>query len=358
MKSSDMLRNRFSRNFLLKHTICLIDVWSRRLIVVLALTLGGVSKAEQGGDSAFFQHHSQFAYNSVFGLPVVAPRLVQTLEWQVSIEHSNEFVGGIAGDERLLLDGETTRLDLRHRQRLGPCWQFTATVPFVAHSGGSFDQAIEEWHKFFGFPDANRDDIDFNSLSYEYSDANGTKHAIGSPQSGIGDVEFALQHALGCFATADSTNADPMLRVGIKLPTGNPSELRGSGEVDLFADWQSPVWTFKKRLHGGLAVGVLFNGQSERFARQENIVVYGSLGVQYVVHTKFRLIAQLDGHGPFYKSALRELGDPAINLALGARYMADRGYSYEVSISEDVAIDTTPDIVARLAVSYRPDQMN
>lgn len=292
----------------------------------------------------------------MFGLPVVAPRLVQTLEWQVSVEHSNQFAGGRAASENLLLDGESTRLDLRHRQRIAPCWQVNVTVPFISYSAGKFDRAIDDWHKFFGLPDANRDGTEFDSLSYHFSDDTGTKHDISRPQSGIGDVQVAIQRAIGCFATADSTNADPMFRVGIKLPTGNPDELRGSGELDVFADLQSPIWTRLGRWHGGAALGVLFTGRTDRFADQERIALYGSVGAQFVAHQKLRLIAQLDGHTAFYKSDLRELGDPALNLAVGARYLAGKGYTYELSISEDAAIDTTPDIVARLAMTYRPDQ--
>lgn len=331
--------------------------YSRTTIPCCTVLLLGINAgllAEQADDSAFFQQHSQHAYNAVFGLPAVAPRLIQTLEWQISAEHANQFAGGREGMERLILDGETTRLSIRHSQRLSPCWQLNAIVPFISHTGGHFDSAIDDWHDFFGLPDANRDVTDFNSLAYQYSDQDGVRHSITRPQSGIGDVQLSLQRALGCFATADSTKAEPMVRVGIKLPTGNPNELRGSGEADFFVDWQSPVWSNQGRWNAGMAFGVLINGKTNRFADQNPLVLYGSLGAQYVVHHKLRLIAQLDGHSGFYDSALRELGDPAVNLAVGARYLPGSAYTFELSVSEDVAIDTTPDIVARIALTYRP----
>lgn len=312
--------------------------------------------ADQGDDSAFFQQRSQHVYNAVFGLPAVAPRLVQTLEWQISVEHSNQFAGGRAGSEVLVLDGETTRVNLRHHQRLMSCWQFSVDVPFVSHAQGKFDRAIDDWHQFFGLPDANRAGTEFNALNYQFSDNSEVKHAITRPQSGVGDIQLSFQYAKGCSATADSTKADRMFRAGIKLPTGNPSELRGSGEVDLFADWQSSIWSNQGRWHGGLALGVLLSGRTDRFAEQESVAAYGSIGVQFAAHQKLRLIAQLDGHSPFYKSDLREIGDPSVNLAVGVRYLAGRAHTFELSISEDAAIDTSPDIVARLAMTYRPDQ--
>ena len=331
----------------------------RKTVASITLCLLGsstVTIAEQSADSAFFQQRSQHVYNAVFGLPVVAPRLVQTLEWQASLEYSNQFAGGTAGSENLVIDGETARLTLSHRQRLSACWQLEATVPFISHDGGIFDRAIDDWHQFFGLPDGNRDSVEFNRLLYQFSDEDGVRQSITRPQSGIGDVQLAVQRALGCQATADTTGAESMIRVGIKLPTGNPNELRGSGEVDLFADWQSPIYSRGGRWHAGLALGVLVNGQTDRFADQRNVAVYGSMGAQFAVNHKFRLIAQLDAHSAFYRSGLTELGDPAVNLAVGARYLPGSSYTYEFSISEDVAVDTTPDIVARLAVTYRPEQ--
>ena len=326
------------------------------IILPVLLVLSGATQAEQGDDSAFLQQRSQHAFNAVFGLPTVAPRLVQTLEWQVSMEHSNQFAGGISGAEQLRIDGETTRVSINLRQRLSSCWQVQAAVPLVSHSPGRFDRAIDDWHKFFGLPDAQRDASSFDVLQYQYSDEQGLHQSVLNPQSGLGDVQIAVQYALGCFATADSTRADQMLRVGIKLPTGDPDDMLGSGGADIFADWQSPVYRIAERYNGGLALGLLIIEDTPEFVRQESAAVYGSASVQYRLSHNLRLIAQLDGHTSFYKSGLRELGAGSINLAVGARYLKARSYSYEFSISEDVMIDTTPDIVARLAITYRPDQ--
>ena len=322
--------------------------------MLLCTLCSGQLLAEQSDDSVFFEQRSQHVYNSVFGLPVVAPRLVQTRELQVSIEHSNQFAGGVAGDERLVLDGETTRLSLRHRQRLSSCWQWGATLPLISHNGGVFDRAIDDFHKIFGFPDAGRDNTSFNSLTYFYEDGDGVKHDIETSQTGVGDVQLALQYSASCMATADSTAQDSLLRLGIKLPTGDPDKLLGSGEADLFADWQSPIWNPRGRWNTGVAAGLLLTGQSNRFAEQEPLIFYGSLGTQFAASYKLRLIAQLDGHSPFYDSRLGELGDPSINLAVGLRYLQGASNTFELSISEDVAVDTTPDIVLRLAWKYRP----
>jgi len=307
-------------------------------------------------------------YSSVFGLLAsllssflyaeqsdeTALMQVQSHELLVSLEHSNQFMGGNSSEESLLLDGETSLLTLHHKQRFGSCVQLEAVVPFIQHSGGTFDSAIDDWHRFFGLPDAQRGEAPFDALSYRYTDGNGDVFNLERPESGIGDIQLSLQRFQGCFATADSTALESIARVGIKLPTGSTSELRGSGNFDAYVDWQSPVFSNGKRLRGGFTIGALLVGQSDLFSNQLSVVGYGSVGGQFVLHNRIRLLMQLDWNTPFFNSQLRELGNPAFSLSAGIRIIGPADQSFEFSISEDASIDTTPDIVARLSWTYRP----
>lgn len=324
------------------------------LLLFFCISLTPSVHAEQGDEVALFQHRIQHSYNAVFGLPAVAARPVQSREWQLSLEHSNQFMGGVIGDEVLLLDGESTELSFRHRQRFGPCWQLEAFVPIMLHNEGEFDRAIDDWHQFFALPDADRGSAPFSELTYSYEDQNGEHVVVDSPQSGLGDIQLSVQRSLGCIATADSTYSKSIARAGVKLPTGNANELRGSGALDLYVDIQSPVLSNGGRWRAGGTVGALYTGATDRFAQQKQLVAYGSLGAQFVQSHRWRILGQLDWHSPFYESALRELGDPSISLTVGIRYLAPDDQTIELSISEDAAIDTAPDLVARLSWTYRP----
>jgi hypothetical protein len=263
-------------------------------------------------------------------------------------------MGGTSGEESLLLDGETSEVTLRHRQRLGACVQLEAVVPFIQHSGGSFDEAIDKWHGVFGLPDANRNDAPFDALVYGHVNEDGVDVRLDSAQSGIGDIQVSLQRSLGCYATADSTGSESIARVGIKLPTGALEELRGSGEFDFFADLQSPVLTNGGKWHFGAAIGALYTGRADFIPNQNALVAYGTLGAQYSLTSRIRLLTQLDWHTPFFRSELRELGGNAINLSAGVRYLGPADQSLELIVSEDAAIDTSPDIVVKLSWTYRP----
>jgi len=328
----------------------------RQPALFLLLMLGVLSsvQADRADDAALFTHRSQHTLNAIFGLPSPAARAVQTLEWQFALEHNNQFMGGRNATERLLLDGESSELVVRHRQILSPCWQGEAVLPLVFHTNGAFDRAIDDWHGFFGFPDAGRDESPYYELRYSYIDRDGVTREVTSTETGLGDVQLSVQRFIGCFAPTDSDKTEPIARIGIKLPTGSVSSLTGSGRVDLYADWQSPVWRVAERWRWGTTIGVLWMGGNSKLPEQRNIAAYGSLGTQFIAWQNLRLMAQLDWHTPFYESGLRELGDPSVSASFGVRWLLKGHQSVELSFSEDVAIDTAADITARLAWTMRP----
>lgn len=344
--------------------------WPCACFLILGVGLSPGLQAEQSDDSALMQLHAEHALNAVFGLPGVASRPVQTREWQLSLEHGNQFFGSVHGSpceaesdcpdgngadhESLFLDGETSQLTIRHRQSLGSCWQGELMVPFYQHTGGEFDRAIEDWHEFFGMPDAGRQYFATDQLLYHYEDGSGEKVRVDAPQSGIGDIVLSVQHVLDCQATADTTGEEIIVRAGLKLPTGSLSELRGSGRSDVFLDVQSPVWRLTERWHGGASLGLMFPGRNARLPDQQAVVAFGALGAQFRLNHRYRAMMQFDWHTAFYRSELSELGGPTVVFSAGLRYLLRERQTLELSISEDILVESAPDIVARLAWVYRP----
>jgi hypothetical protein len=226
----------------------------------------------------------------------------------------------------------------------------------IQHGGGVFDRAIDDWHQFFGLPDADRSDYTFNALTYRYAGESGRETRVDSARSGLGDIQLSVQRSLGCRSTADSMASETIARAGIKLPTGAVDELRGSGKVDAYVDIQSPVWSNGGRWRGGATVGLMIVGQASQLAPQRPFVAFGAIGTQFILQQRYRLMLQVDWHTPFYRSALGALNDPSLVLSAGVRYLARHDQTLELTISEDIAVDTAPDIVARLAWVYRPRQ--
>ena len=305
----------------------------------------GVSLPDE--DSPFLRQRSEHVLDAIFGLPVVASRARSSGRWELSLEQGNSFMGGVEGDERVVLDGESGELALRHLRRLGRCWHAEASLPIVFHHGGWADRAIDDWHRFFGLPDAQRDSAPAFDLRYEWGARDGPR-ALEREAAGLGDVQLALQRPLRCTEGGEARGGT-LARVGVKLPSGDPERLLGSGATDLYADLQSPIVAIAPRWRFGAAIGVLATGRSELVDAQRPLVGYGAFALSWAPHARWRALAQLDWHTPFRDSELRELGSFAASLAVGLRYRAGATDELGLSISEDVVVDTAPDIVARLS---------
>ncbi|MFK7892468.1 MAG: DUF3187 family protein [Granulosicoccus sp.] len=328
----------------------------RVMLLTLLLTTSVLESVAMAGHDmafAFLQHRARHGYDALLGIPVVASRPVVRHETQISLEHANQFSGDRQGSERLLLDGETSELVIRYRRRLDSCWQLEAHLPFISHSTGLFDRAIHEWHEFFGFPDADRDMVGYEQISYSYVNGSEAAPQVSAPQSGVGDVQLAVQRSMNCLQRLASANNHSILRFGLKLPTGNAKELRGSGQTDVFADIQSPVWRINERWSWGASIGMLVMGDSEELISQRPVAAYSTFGLNWQFLPDLSVIAQLHLSSPFYASKLSALGGGTVSLITGGRYELSPSQSLEISISEDIKVDSAPDISARLAWVYR-----
>src|SRR5690606_29732718 len=85
-------------------------------------------------------------------------------------------------------------------------------------------------------------------------------------------------------------------------------------------------------------------------ALQEDQVWFASAGVSWAAGDNWRLKAQLEAHTAFYDSALKELGDDSLQLVLGGSVRLTPRWLLDLAISEDLAVDTAPDVVFQLAL--------
>jgi len=309
-------------------------------------------------DSALIQQRSLHPINALLGLPAAASRPVGSSQWQVSLEHNNSFMGGDEAGESLKLDGESSALALRYDRRLNQCWQASTAAAFLSHSGGVFDRAIDDWHQWFQLPNAGRENFDYHLLEYRYANSDGRSSTLPGAARGFGDVQLAVQRILPCLSRGATGLSSPrdasLLRLGLKLPIGSREDWLGSERLDAWLDIQSPLYTVAKKVDLAASIGVLLIGQVEDLAETEPLAGFGVMGVQYRLKPQFSLLAQIDWHTAFFVSELRELGEFAASISAGFRYRTRAGQVIELSIHEDAVVDTSPDIVARLGVTWRP----
>lgn len=218
-------------------------------------------------------------------------------------------------------DSEVWRLTWDRNWELGDHWSAFATLPVVSRGGGFLDGAIDFWHdSVLSDPDPFRGAVPRDRHRFVFPGADPVRPGIG-----FGDISGGLSYRF-----SERTHA----RVAVKLPTGNPSRLLGSGGLDLgiALDHQLQLnshWTI--HAHGGLS----FQGASSRLSNVRGIVPQASLAFIYQPNRRDSWIAQWNHEAsPLY------IGNPKLDAAhrvisLGYRRDWGRAGTLTIFLSED-----------------------
>ena len=266
----------------------------------------------------------------------------RTLVWQVQTDIANNFTENTNGSESILIDGETYRVNLSLKCGFGDRWEVGIDAPYIRHAPGQLDPFIEGFHDLFGFGQANRDDRPRNQLDYSYTFGVDTVR-LNKSVKGIGEVRVNLAYKL-----REYENRTWSVRGGVKLPTGDPEKLTGSDGTDVFVGLYFSEGAFMGNeslsFHG--SVGALALGNGELVGSDvEDLAVYGSTTLAWKLSPNFSLKAQFDFHSALYDSELEELGNFAGQLILGGSVNLGQKVQLDLSVSEDVIVDTAPDVV-------------
>jgi Protein of unknown function (DUF3187) len=289
----------------------------------------------------------------LFGLP--SQRDAQTLgsgELALAVHGSvaSHYVNDSNARESLNLDGETSRIALDLRYGFAQDWDLQLELPWLQQSGGNLDSAIDNWHDFWGMSDGGRSSVPRDVLDYRYLSSMG-RFGLQDDTSGAGDMSVALSHAF--YRDRDSVAS---IALGYKAGTGDEDDFLGSGADDAYialrfsGDQMSNlplVW------HG--QVGYLRAGESDLLEGvQERNLWFAGLSVDWRLSRHWSLIAQLDGHAAPMDSELTGVGEDAAMGTVGARWYFAPQWSVEVSVVEDIRVETAPDVTFQASLRYRP----
>ena len=262
------------------------------------------------------------------------------LQWAVSGMIANHFVIQSAGGESLHLDGQTDRLAVSLRYGFAQFWDIELTLPWLHHSGGFTDHAIERWHKAFGLPNGDRDRFPKNRLYYALNEPGGRSNLERSTQ-GLGDIEVALSREL-----LRSASAHLAASVGIKSATGGTRQWLGSGTTDAYAllrfDARYPkdgslYW------HG--QIGTTWAGKSPLMGdAQRRRLWFTGVSIEWAFAPRWSALLQYDGHSGLSRGHLEPLNQTAGLLSMAMRWRTSDRWSVDFGFSEDVMVETAPDI--------------
>ncbi len=320
--------------------------------LILALTSPVRAKA----DSLIpFATSNQNPLTAIYGLPATAPaQIVPQDRSEVSLRMDLASNCSLSSNksETILLDSETTRLALTIKHSLGHELEIGMEIPYVFHNGGFLDDFIRNFHETFGMPTGDREAVDDDQVNYYYAKESDTQLDIDSSQDGLGDLRF--MGAWQVWRQEQKKAMDLAVRLSLKLPTGDADKLTGSGSTDL-ALWLSAAKSNQAHslaLSGSAGILLLSDGDVLE-EQQNNSVLFGSVGVGWQAFEHVALKVQLDCHTSFYdESDLRELGE-SVQLVFGGTVDITEDTALDLAMSEDIMVDTSPDVVFHLALRTR-----
>jgi hypothetical protein len=286
---------------------------------------------------------------AVFGLPAwdIVPLGTRL---GVTAEVANHYRFSIRGNDLLMLDGETVRTTLAFSHGFGGGWSLGVEVPYYRVGGGVLDDLIDGWHSAFGLPDGGRNGRAEGELLYRYGDRRfPPRFELTDPTSGLGDTQLKFARFFGAEQRF-------VLQAAIELPTGDEDMLAGNGSTDLTLTLLRTQPLLGRPRPAGYywGVGLVRAGDADRIGFDANTwVPTGVLGGSWQPWAKWGLKGQLDVHGAFFDTPLEELGRTAIQATFAAwRRTGERGV-VELSVVEDLAVSTAPDVVLQMAASWQ-----
>jgi hypothetical protein len=243
----------------------------------------------------------------------------------------------------LILDGETRRLTLSLRHGLSAGWEAGATLPILGHDGGVLDPLIEGWHELFQLPNGGREDLPRGKLLYSYR--NGEEDVrLADSAGGIGDLRMHTARRLG---------ESLALRASLKLPTGEVAALTGSGGVDLATSLHFSSPRSENGLYTHISVGALLGQKGELLPQaREQVIGFGSATLGWQTSERWHLKVQLDAHSAAWDSPIESLGEPSLQLVVGATADLSPHWALDVAFSEDLTVERSPDIVFQFGLRW------
>jgi len=227
-------------------------------------------------------------------------------------------------------------------------------IPYVANSGGIFDGFIEAFHQTLGFDTAQKSAGD-NRLVYSYVREGVSEVDIRDPSSGIGDILLSFGYPL--YRKESPTLRAVAVRAGLKLPTGDAAELRGSGGTDfsirLAATDESALAGRDVTLFG--TVGALFLGQGTVLEQQQRrLAGFGSVGLGWRLLDWFALKVQMDARSAFFRDSDAEvLKYPGYQVVAGGTFALPWDTALDAALSEAIIRETSPDVTFHLSLRKR-----
>ena len=144
------------------------------------------------------------------------------------------------------------------------------------------------------------------------------------------------------------------LVLGYKFGTGDEEDFLGSGADDAFIAVRfsgEHLSDLPLSWHG--QVGYLRAGDSDLLEDiQEQDLWFAGISIDWQVVESWSLIATEDSHAAPVDSDITALGDGAVMLTVGGRWRFMQNWALDLSVVEDIRVETAPDVTFQASLRY------
>ena len=233
-------------------------------------------------------------------------------------------------------DNEYQRLMFQWRRGLGQHTELAVYAPLEWRNGGFLDGILSAYHHLIGVPGSGIDDPPGRDYWPQYqsrlelTDPTGRVLVNQGNAFGLGEVNVTLKHN---FLRTGGRSA-LALRGGIKLPTGNPTLLLGSGSFDIGLSFDARYSLGRDIIVYANVGGVLMGRATQVPGAQPNMV-QTLAALEYRANNRDSFVLQLDGSTRAVRAGNRFADNWNGTATFGYKRVLDRHYLLSVSFSEN-----------------------
>ena len=291
---------------------------------------------------------NQNPFVQIFGLPKSEPGTItpkDKLEAGFLYYVSNNAISDEkANGEIITWDGETSQYNFRFRYGYSNKLELGVDIPFIHHGGGFLDAVIRRTHKILGFPNDRQNGFARDEIHYLITENDATLFEMQERRNGLGDMRFSA--AIPLFGQSLHPKRHLAFRSLLKLPTGDPKYLLGSGGTDVSMGLAFSDYKTLKGIDTVLMTnfGVTYMGNTKVLReKQRHFAGYGGTTLDWLALDYLELKVQLDIHSALYQSELKQLGS-SIQLIVGGTIHLPEEIFLDLGMTQQLTTDATPDV--------------
>ena len=249
-------------------------------------------------------------------------------------------------DEILIVDAETRELRLTLERQFAQRGFVQFQLPYRELSGGELDNFIDNWHDAFGLPEGARPEQPHDRLLIRYRDDGATLLEETRAERGLGDISATVGYAL-----KNTERFASRVAVSIELPSGEDRWFLSNDAIDVTALIAAEN-RFAERWSVYGQAAVTWIGEGEALASRQNDFVWSAHGaLAWQATRSIELVAQVDAHSAVFDDSDLEFFQEAVVLTLGGNIALSPNWSLQLGVSEDIAVEQSPDVVFAVGVT-------